>query len=34
MVLDREAQDRLWTISLKLCKDDRTTRIAEELHTR
>lgn len=27
-----EIQERLWNISLELCKDEKTTRIAEELH--
>jgi len=34
VVLDKVSQDRLWEASLKLCKDERTTRIAESLHTR
>jgi hypothetical protein len=29
----REIQDRLWKISLELCKDEETTRIAERLHS-
>jgi len=31
MVLDKELQDRLWEISLELCMDEKTTRIAENL---
>jgi hypothetical protein len=26
-------QDRLWKISLELCKDEKTTQIAERLYT-
>lgn len=29
---DQELQDRLWRISLDLCRDDRTTQIAEKLY--
>ena len=31
-VFNREIQERLWKISLELCKDEKTTRIAERLH--
>ncbi|MCE5347262.1 MAG: SDR family NAD(P)-dependent oxidoreductase [Bacteroidales bacterium] len=31
-LFSRELQDRLWNISLELCKDEKTTRIAERLH--
>jgi len=34
MVLKKELQDRLWETSLELCKDQKTTEIAEELITR
>ena len=30
-VFNRELQDRLWKVSLELCKDDKTTQIAEKL---
>lgn len=29
--LNQESQDRLWKVSLELCKDDKTTQIAEKL---
>jgi hypothetical protein len=32
-VLNPEMQDRLWKISLELCKDEKTTQIAERLYT-
>lgn len=32
-VLDLELQNKLWEISLKLCKDDRTMQISEKLHS-
>ena len=31
-VFSQEMQERLWKISLELCKDEKTTRIAERLH--
>jgi len=31
-ILDRDAQDRLWKISLELCADEKTARIAADLH--
>ena len=31
IVFDHEMQERLWKISLELCKDEKTTRIAEKL---
>jgi hypothetical protein len=31
-LFSREIQERLWKISLELCKDEKTTRIAESLH--
>ena len=31
IVFDQEMQDRLWNISLELCKDEKTTQIAESL---
>ncbi len=30
-VFDREMQERLWKISLELCKDEKTTKISERL---
>jgi hypothetical protein len=30
-LFSREVQDRLWKISLELCRDEKTTRIAERL---
>ena len=32
IVLNQELQDRLWKASLELCKDDKTTQIAEKLY--
>jgi len=32
IVLNQELQDRLWSASLQLCKDEKTTRIAENLY--
>ncbi len=32
IVLNQEIQDRLWSASLQLCKDEKTTRIAENLY--
>lgn len=32
IILNQEIQDRLWSASLQLCKDEKTTRIAENLH--
>lgn len=32
IILDQEMQDRLWNASLQLCKDEKTTRIAENLY--
>ena len=32
IVFNQEMQDRLWKISLELCKDEKTTKIAERLH--
>ena len=32
IVLNQENQDRLWSASLQLCKDEKTTRIAENLY--
>ena len=31
-ILNQEIQDRLWSASLQLCKDEKTTRIAENLY--
>lgn len=31
-ILNQENQDRLWSASLQLCKDEKTTRIAENLY--
>jgi hypothetical protein len=31
-LFSREVQDRLWKISMELCRDEKTTRIAERLH--
>ena len=30
VVFDKEMQDKLWNISLDLCKDEKTTQIAEK----
>jgi hypothetical protein len=30
VVFDKEMQDKLWEISLDLCKDEKTTQIAEK----
>ena len=30
--LDKEMQDKLWKISLDLCKDEKTTRVADSLN--
>lgn len=32
IILNQEIQDRLWSASLQLCKDEKTTRIAENLY--
>ena len=32
IVLNQELQDRLWSTSLQLCRDEKTTRIAENLY--
>ena len=32
IILNQENQDRLWSASLQLCKDEKTTRIAENLY--
>ncbi len=32
IILNQEIQDRLWSTSLQLCKDEKTTRIAENLY--
>ena len=32
IVFNQEIQDRLWKISLELCKDEKTTQIAEKLY--
>ena len=31
VVLNKEMRDKLWKISLDLCKDEKTTQIAEKL---
>ena len=31
-VLNKDSQDKLWDISLKLCSDEKTTQIAESLN--
>ena len=31
-LFNQEIQERLWEISLELCKDEKTTQIAERLH--
>jgi short-subunit dehydrogenase involved in D-alanine esterification of teichoic acids len=33
-VLNKESQDRLWEISLKLCADEQTTQISKELYNK
>ena len=33
VVFDQEMQDRLWKISLELCKDEKTTQISDTLHS-
>ena len=32
IILNQEMQDRLWNASLQLCKDEKTTQIAENLY--
>jgi len=32
IIFNQENQDRLWSASLQLCKDKKTTRIAENLY--
>jgi len=32
IILNQEIQDKLWSTSLQLCKDEKTTRIAENLY--
>jgi short-subunit dehydrogenase involved in D-alanine esterification of teichoic acids len=32
IILNQEMQDRLWNVSLQLCKDEKTTQIAENLY--
>ena len=34
IVFNREMQERLWKISLELCKDERTTKIANSFQNR
>ena len=33
VVFNQEMQDRLWKIGLEICKDEKTTQIAESLHS-
>lgn len=34
VVFNQEMQDKLWKISLEICKDEKTTQIAKSLHSR
>jgi hypothetical protein len=33
-ILNQDAQDRLWNLSMELCEDEKTTQIAANLHNR